>query len=269
MPKVTNDLQGLGVLVTRPAHQADNLCHLIEAAGGRPYRLPTITIETSGEAEQKQAQALLQNLQANDLLIFISANAVQYSQSLLGTATSWPKTIQTAVIGQATARAFETTFSQPADLVPTGDNNSEALLALPDLQQVSGRRIIIIRGEGGRPLLGDNLQQRGADVHYASVYRRCLPEIKANENIDAIRDSVDVITATSVESLQNLVTLLAEPMGDWLWSRPLFMIHQRQVAAAQQMGFKIIPTVANETNDEALLSAIIKWRQQNTNQTLT
>ena len=263
MPKVTNDLQGLGVLVTRPAHQADNLCHLIETAGGQPYRLPTIKIETSSETEQSQAQALLQNLQDHDLLIFISANAVQYSQSLLGAAaTNWPKNIQTAVIGQATARAFEAAFSQNADLTPAGDNNSETLLALPELQQVSGRRIIIIRGEGGRPLLGDSLKQRGADVHYASVYRRCLPAIKLDEHIDALRDSVDVITATSVESLQNLVNLLAEPMGDWLWSRPVFVLHQRQVAAAQQMGFKIIPSVAAETNDEALLSAIIKWRQQ-------
>ena len=262
MPKVSNDLQGLGVLVTRPAHQADNLCHLIETAGGHPYRLPTIKIETSGEAEQSKAQALLQNLQDHGLLIFISANAVQYSKSLLGSIKNWPKNIQTAVIGQATARAFEAAFSQNADLTPAGDNNSETLLALPELQQVSGRRIIIIRGEGGRPLLGDSLKQRGADVHYASVYHRSLPAMKLDEHIDALRDSVDVITATSVESLQNLVTLLAEPMADWLWSRPVFVLHQRQVAAAQQMGFKIIPSVAAETNDEALLSAIIKWRQQ-------
>jgi uroporphyrinogen-III synthase len=77
-----------------------------------------------------------------------------------------------------------------------------------------------------------------------------------------MRNSVDVITATSVESLQNLVHLLAEPMGEWLWSRPLFMIHPRQLTSAHAIGFKIIPAVATETNDEALLSAIIKWRQQ-------
>jgi len=266
MPKVTDDLQGLGVLVTRPAHQADNLCGLIEAAGGQPYRLPTIQIEASSETEHTLAQTLLKNLQPDDLLIFISANAVQYSQTLLGPANNWPANIQTAVIGQATARAFEAAFSQSADLAPSGGNNSEALLALPELQQVSGRRIIIIRGEGGRPLLGDSLQHRGADVHYASIYRRCLPEKNLAEHIDAIRNSVDVITATSVESLQNLVTMLAEPMGEWLWSRPVFVLHQRQVKAAQAMGFKIIPTVADETNDVALLSAIIKWQQENTKQ---
>ena len=73
MPKVSNDLQGLGVLVTRPAHQADQLCDLIEAAGGRPYRLPTIEITPSSDSDQQQARHLLEHLQANDLLIFISA----------------------------------------------------------------------------------------------------------------------------------------------------------------------------------------------------
>jgi len=264
MPKVSNDLHGLGVLVTRPAHQADNLCQLIESVGGQPYRLPSISIEASSGLEKNSAQALLGHLQDqdHDLLIFISANAVEYSRTLLGAATSWPASIQTATIGQATAAAFAAAFCRTADLIPLGDSNSEALLALPALQQVSGRRIIIIRGEGGRPLLGDSLQRRGASVHYANVYRRCLPEINLDQHLNAIRRSVDVITATSIEGLQNLVRLLAKPMGEWLWSRPLFVIHQRQVTAAQNMGFKIIPAVAAETNDAALLGAIIKWRRQ-------
>lgn len=262
MPKVSNDLQGLGVLVTRPAHQADKLCDLIEAAGGRPYRLPTISIESSDAAEQHQAQALLGQLHANDLLIFISANAVHYSQALLGPWQDWPSGIQTAVIGRATAEAFATTFGKQADLMPSGDSNSEALLALPALQQLNGRRVIIIRGEGGRALLGDTLQQRGAELHYANVYRRRLPQINIAAHDEALRHSVDVITASSIESLHNLVQLLAATMGDWLWQRPVFVIHSRQVAAAQDMGFKNIAAVADETSDAALLSAIIKWRQQ-------
>ncbi len=265
MPKGSNDLQGLGVLVTRPAHQANNLCQLIEAAGGRPYSLPTISIEPSNQAAQHQARGLLGHLLENDRLIFISANAVEYSRVLLGPVGNWPNPIRTAAIGQATAQAFATTFGLRADLIPQGDNNSEALLLHPELQQVRGQRIIIIRGEGGRPLLGDTLQQRGAVVHYANVYRRGLPDINTEQHRDALRQQVDVITATSVEGLQNLIQLLAESMAPWLWSRPLFVIHPRQVDAARRMGFKIIPAVATETNDAALLSAIIKWRQQQPN----
>jgi uroporphyrinogen-III synthase len=263
MPKGTDDLQGLGVLVTRPAEQADHLCQLIEKAGGRPYRLPTITIEPGGEAELQQARGLLGGLQQGDLLIFISANAVQHAQPCLSAIQDWSG-LQTAVIGKATARVFEQAFGRPPDLLPREGSNSEALLALPKLQQLEGRRVIIVRGEGGRALLGDTLQQRGAEVHYANVYRRVLPKLDIASQADELRARVDVITTTSVESLQNLVQLLAEPMGEWLWSRPLFVIHPRQLEAAQQMGFKIIAAVADETSDEALLSAIIKWRQQTT-----
>lgn len=262
MPKASNDLHGLGVLVTRPVDQAEHLCQLIESAGGRPYRLPTISIEASQASEQQHARELLGHLQEGDLLIFISANAVNYSQALLGPASGWPAGVQTAVIGQATAKAFATIFGQPANIIPQGDSNTEALLALPALQQAEDRRILIIRGEGGRALLGNTLQQRGAAVHYANVYRRALPSYNREQHSAALRECVDVITATSVEGLQNLVNLFGETLGEWLWSRPLFVIHQRQVEAARAMGFKIIPAVAAETNDAALLSVIIKWQQQ-------
>lgn len=261
MPKVSNDLQGLGVLVTRPAHQAEKLCDGIESAGGHAYRLPTISIEASDRTEQLKAQTLLANLQDNDLLIFISANAVQFSQALLGKKTDWPA-IQTAVIGRATAQTFETTFASRPDFMPSGDSNSEALLDLPSMQQMQGRRVIIIRGEAGRTLLGDSLQQRGAEVHYANVYRRSLPMIDIAAQSDSLRENVDVITATSIESLQNLVQLLGANMLKWLHERPLFLLHPRQKDAAQAMGFKNIAAVADETSDAALLSAIINWRQQ-------
>lgn len=263
MPKGTDDLQGLGVLVTRPAEQADHLCQLIEQAGGHPYRLPTIAIESSGAEARQQAKELLGGLRQGDLLIFISANAVQHALPCLDTVPAWDD-IQTAAIGKATARAFEQAFGCSPKLLPIDGSNSEALLALPALQQLTGRRAIIVRGAGGRALLGDSLQQRGAEVHYANVYRRVLPEIDIAAQRDELRTKVDVITTTSVESLQNLVQLLAEPMGEWLWSKPLFVIHPRQLEAAQQMGFKIIAAVADETSDEALLSAIIKWQQQTT-----
>ncbi|MFO7603605.1 MAG: uroporphyrinogen-III synthase [Gammaproteobacteria bacterium] len=266
MPQAADDLRGLGVLVTRPAGQAEPLCALITAAGGRPYRLPCLSIEPVDAAAQQQAQAQLRQLHATDLLIFISANAVQFCQSLLGPGRDWLAGAHTASIGRATARAFSSAFARPPDLVPSGDSTSEALLARPELQQVEGRRIFIIRGEGGRTLLADTLQQRGAEVHYVNVYRRGLPPFALTDHLDALRREVDVITSSSTESLRNLVQLLGEPLGAWLWSRPLFVIHQRQVAPAQALGFKIIPAVAATTSDEALLSAIIEWRREHAEQ---
>ena len=60
-------------------------------------------------------------------------------------------------------------------IVPSERFDSEALLALPELETVAGKRIAIFRGEEGRELLGDTLRARGASVEYVACYRRVQP----------------------------------------------------------------------------------------------
>ena len=62
-----------------------------------------------------------------------------------------------------------------ATLIASEPYNSEALLAAASLRQVAGKRILILRGQEGRNLLGDELARRGAQVDYCEVYRRALP----------------------------------------------------------------------------------------------
>ena len=45
------------------------------------------------------------------------------------------------------------------------------------LGALAGKNIFIIRGKGGRALLGDTLSARGAQVNYVEVYKRALPEV--------------------------------------------------------------------------------------------
>ena len=80
-PAAPCNLGGLSVLVTRPMHQADKLCALIEAAHGRPIRFPAL--EIVGPVDKTTTRDALLAARRCDLLIFVSTNAVDYAYPLL------------------------------------------------------------------------------------------------------------------------------------------------------------------------------------------
>ncbi|NJN47551.1 MAG: uroporphyrinogen-III synthase [Candidatus Competibacteraceae bacterium] len=137
-------LRQRGIVVTRPAQQADNLCRLIEAQGGRAIRFPTL--EINPPQNLSPVFALVERLDTYDWAIFISANAVHWGLRWIQSRRELPPRLQRIAIGQATARALDH-HGVPAHIVPTSFT-SESLLAMPALQTVAGLRIIIFRGEG-------------------------------------------------------------------------------------------------------------------------
>ena len=92
------DLQGLGVLVTRPAAQADALCELIERHHGRPVRFAALQIVPASDTQR--ARTSLAWASEADVLVFVSVNAVQYAYPLLP--DSLPAHISIAAVGRAT-----------------------------------------------------------------------------------------------------------------------------------------------------------------------
>ncbi len=242
------DLAGLGVLVTRPAHQSAGLCRRIERCGGRPLAVPTL--EILPPEEPGEARLLLER--DWDLMVFISPNAVRFALSLSATGKP-PAAAQVAVVGRGSARALAAAGVQP-DLVPDR-YDSEGLLALPELSQVAGQRILIVRGEGGRALLGDTLERRGAEVRYAEVYRRVRPAVDAAPLLVRWGRDVQVVTATSVEVLENLALMLGREGRGLLCATPLVVISERMQQAAVRLGIARVLQAAG-AGDEALLDAL-------------
>jgi uncharacterized protein HemX/uroporphyrinogen-III synthase len=250
-----SELAGVAVLITRPAHQAQGLAGRIAALGGTPVLWPALDIVPPRETAP--ADALLQRIAEFDLVVFVSANAVTHGLARLG--GPLPDTVQLAVVGEGTARALEEHAGRKPDLRPAAHYDSEGLLALPALQDMRGRRVLIVRGEGGRELLARSLRERGAAVEYAEVYRRGMPAAPA-EALDALRAGrLQVVTATSSEGLRNLVTM-ADTLAPRLLSLPLVVAAERQRQTATELGFHGPILVADKTDDGSIAAAVVRWR---------
>src|SRR5262249_30189645 len=189
-------LQDRGIVVTRPAGQAERLASLLAAASARPILFPAIEIERLPERP-------LPPLEEFDLVVFVSPTAAECAFERVRSAN-----LPLAAVGSGTKRALEALGARRV-LAPGTGGGSEALLALPEFHDVAGMRIRIVRGEAGRELLGDTLVARGARIEYLECYRRVLPHADTAPLVEAWdRGEVDALTVSSAAGLDNLITLL-------------------------------------------------------------
>ena len=143
--------------------------------------------------------------------------------------------------------------------MPEQGFTSEDLLALDQLQNLAGQRILIVRGDSGRELLADTLEQRGADVSYAQVYRRSATGSATVLKQLHAKQQLDIICVTSREILQNLLQLLQAET--WIYQQALVVGSERIAAYSQQQGFNNSIIVATSPADDAMLAALIQWQQ--------
>lgn len=247
------------ILVTRPAHQSDQLCHLIAKQGWHAVRFPVIDIE-----EKKLTNLDFQRLDgiANyQYVFFVSANAVNIALNLFNGKIEQLHKISCVAVGKATYAALEK-YELKSALVPAEGFNSESILALPVLQNLTGQRCLIIRGEGGREFLADCLKARGARVDYLEVYKRALPVIDCSYVEKCLYNkTLAAILIYSGDALINLVELLAkEEIQKKLLSIPLVVISARVEKIAKKIGFNRI-LIAEEASDAAMINTLLNGEE--------
>jgi len=233
-------LRGRGILVTRPREQAAGLARLIEQAGGRAHVFPAIEIEDIAPP------AALEELEAFDLAVFISPTAVS---KVMGRLTAWPRALRAAAVGAGTRRELER-HGVTNVIAPQEGADSEALLKEPELERVANQRIVIFRGEGGRPLLGDTLRERGAKVEYAACYRRRRPPVFQKWKWE----EVDAVTVSSAQGLANLFEMLDPAL---LRAKPLFVPHPRIAEDARARAVQQVVTTGS--SDEQMLDGLVAY----------
>jgi uroporphyrinogen-III synthase len=234
-------IAGRGVLVTRPRELARGLAELIERRGARAILFPAL------EIEPLPAPAALARLREFDLVVFVSPSAVRAAGAL-------PHDVPAAAVGAGTARELENAGVRRV-IVPAQGADSEALLAAAQMQSMDGKRVLIVRGEGGRALLGDTLARRGAKVQYAECYRRRRPRADAAPVVSLWRKrALHALTVSSAEALDNLLAMLG---AELVQGTPLFVPHARVADHARRAGVQ--ETVLAGASDDAMIERLVAY----------
>jgi uroporphyrinogen-III synthase len=125
-------------------------------------------------------------------------------------------------------------------------------LALPELQDLSGQRVIIFRGRGGREILGDTLVKRGARVDYCELYERVInPEQALLARQQLVQ--CDCLVAHSGE----LLTALGDQSGEPAAETAVVVPSERVAEIARELGYQNIVSAENAL-PESMLVAVQK-----------
>lgn len=250
---------GLNVLLCRPKEAAATLQERITQAGGLCSHVPCMEIvELVQQNELADIKNRVLDIDRYQKVIFISQNAVKYAEPWLD--QYWPQLPmgqQYFAIGAATAVAARNMgFVEMHEAL--GAMDSESLLELPQLQDLSDKNVLIFRGKGGRELLAQALRQRGATVDYCELYRRQSPEGLAQSlsNSEFANPSLRrVIVVHSGESLEYLHAALEEAsLGQWLQFE-LICPSQRVATLARSLGFTTVSAASN-AGEPAMIEAL-------------
>jgi uroporphyrinogen-III synthase len=238
-------LAGRGVVVTRPRELASAFARRIEGLGARAIVFPTLEIQAL------PAPAVLGEIARFDFVVFVSPSAVRVAQRML---PPWPRGARAVAISFGTKRELDAAGIAPV-IVSSATADSEGLLAVPELQQMAGKRVLIIRGDDGRALLGESLAARGARVEYAECYRRLRPDTDPAPLLAAWRrGEVAAVIALSAQALANFVDLTQGALGA---ATPFFVPHERIARRARTLGVREIVVAA--PGDDAMIERLVAY----------
>jgi uroporphyrinogen-III synthase len=246
-------LSGRGIVITRPREHALALAGLIRAAGGDPVLFPTLEIMPPDDSAA--VAGVIARLSSFRLAVFVSPTAAARGCELVS-ASAWPAGLRVAAVGAGTAKTLERLGCRDV-ISPPGEADSEALAALPELQDLRDCAVVIFRGQGGREWLRTKLEARGARVEYAECYRRVRPAADAGGLLARWqRGGIEAVSITSAEGLENFIAMLGPTGKGYLCATPVFVPHPRIAAAARELGVRqVLVTGSGDDQTVAEMSA--------------
>ncbi|AKJ31105.1 uroporphyrinogen-III synthase [Caldimonas brevitalea] len=236
------------VLVTRPAAQARQWVEQLRARGVDAVALPLIGITSADDVEA--VRAAWHQLHGYRAVVFVSPNAAEHFFAVRPEGAQWPDTVLAATPGPGTDGALQSAGvpaanrCRPAEDAPQFD--SESLWVELGRHSWQGARVLIVRGEGGRNWLADQLTSAGAEVRFLSAYRRRPPQLDAEQErllhaavVDAPQQHLWFFSSSeAIDHLEACCTARALPTR-WADSRAL-ATHPRIAERARALGCQAV-----------------------------
>jgi len=249
---LTPPLAGATVVATRPSTSAGAIKRRIAALGGAALSLPGVGVRRIDDASG--ARAALGEARRADVAIFVSPNAVRHAFALLPT-LRFARTTTVCAVGRATARAL-TRRGVSNVAQPGSRQDSEGLLALPQLVRLHGRRVALIGAAGGRELLPATLRARGATLQSVHVYQRCTPRWNRRHFAALENAATPLLTlVSSAEVIANLARCLPRELFARLAAGECVASSLRLAQSARAAGFARVHVAASAGSDDLLAAA--------------
>jgi uroporphyrinogen-III synthase len=270
-----SNFKGLRVLLVRPdsafgqpeTQSRDHFSSQLINDGVVLHHYPVMTVSLlANSLEIDQIKSYILDFALYDKVLFVSRTAARLALDWLDRYWAVPEGLpidtRYYAVGKSTAAELQKRHIE-AEL-PVQAYNSEGLLALPSLQNLSGERVVIFSGVGGRQLLSEELGHRGAMVSQCSLYRRQPTAVHAdNINRLLLSAELDLVIVHSGELLSNLMSLVPKAHQQALWQLPLLVPSERVCELARDAGFNNV-ICAGSALPEDMVSALRGWYSNKT-----
>lgn len=200
-----SSLAGQRVVVTRAAHQAEELARPLRVLGAEVILLPVIGI--APPVDPRPLREAIRNLNRYGWIVFSSANAVAAVANELGIGAKPPRG-RIAAVGSATRQAAEK-LGWRVEVVPGKFVAEDLAAAIPE-ESLRGERVLIPAAAVTRDVLARELAGKGAMVDVVEAYRNVMPEDAREQakQVFSTEPKPDWVTFTSSSAVDNLVALV-------------------------------------------------------------
>ncbi|WP_325891198.1 uroporphyrinogen-III synthase [Grimontia sp. NTOU-MAR1] len=241
------------VLVVRPAPACYELAETLNQSGIKALPAPLLSFSAGNDLSSLAHS--LNTLPPYSAVVAVSPRAIEYAnQQIQDENTAWRDDLHYVAVGEKTAQVWRAKGGVKVTQPTTED--SEGMLSLSVFENPENLQVVILRGNGGRALLGDTLTNLGAKVRYFEAYQRHWTSEPLSSLATQWRaENVDTMVITSGEQLSLLCQTISESDQQWLRECHILVPSKRIYNQAIGLGFNAIRCV-NSASNHALFHAL-------------